>query len=167
MGDGHQGRPELHDFQSEKLQLSAVEVRSLVADAVPPLGHGRRSPDYQGVAKQVMRGDLYEEAMKELGYKHGGANNDRGAVRRRGSTRPSPRIRQGVCGPQAEGITGHGVTRTQPRYQAPQALMEALLPGQSVPNAKQSFEDRRYQAELGNESRRVVSKRFQPRMERG
>ena len=24
------------------------------------------------VAKQVMRADLYEEAMKELGYKHGG-----------------------------------------------------------------------------------------------
>jgi nitrate/nitrite transport system substrate-binding protein len=33
-------------------------------------------PDYEGVAKQVMRGDLYEEAMKELGYQHGGRNND-------------------------------------------------------------------------------------------
>lgn len=33
-------------------------------------------PDYDGVAKQVMRGDLYEEAMKELGYAHGGANED-------------------------------------------------------------------------------------------
>jgi nitrate/nitrite transport system substrate-binding protein len=32
-------------------------------------------PDYQGVAKQVMRPDLYEEAMKELGYKHGGLDN--------------------------------------------------------------------------------------------
>lgn len=29
-------------------------------------------PDYAGVAKQVMRTDLYEEAMRELGYKHGG-----------------------------------------------------------------------------------------------
>jgi nitrate/nitrite transport system substrate-binding protein len=29
-------------------------------------------PDYAGVAKQVMRADLYEEAMKEIGYKHGG-----------------------------------------------------------------------------------------------
>jgi nitrate/nitrite transport system substrate-binding protein len=25
------------------------------------------APDYEGVAKQVMRGDLYSEAMKELG----------------------------------------------------------------------------------------------------
>jgi nitrate/nitrite transport system substrate-binding protein len=29
-------------------------------------------PDYAGVAKQVMRADLYEEAMKEIGYAHGG-----------------------------------------------------------------------------------------------
>jgi nitrate/nitrite transport system substrate-binding protein len=33
-------------------------------------------PDYAGVAKQVMRSDIYEEAMKELGYAHGGANED-------------------------------------------------------------------------------------------
>ncbi len=32
-------------------------------------------PDYQAVAKQVMRTDLYEEAMKEIGYKHGGLSN--------------------------------------------------------------------------------------------
>jgi nitrate/nitrite transport system substrate-binding protein len=32
--------------------------------------------DYQEVAKQVMRSDLYEEAMKEIGYTHGGLNND-------------------------------------------------------------------------------------------
>ncbi len=29
-------------------------------------------PDYAGVAKQVMRPDIYEEAMKEIGYSHGG-----------------------------------------------------------------------------------------------
>lgn len=34
------------------------------------------APDYQGIARQVMRADLYEEAMKELGYTHGGANGD-------------------------------------------------------------------------------------------
>jgi nitrate/nitrite transport system substrate-binding protein len=33
-------------------------------------------PDYEGIAKQVMRTDLYEEAMKEIGHKHGGLNND-------------------------------------------------------------------------------------------
>ena len=29
-------------------------------------------PDYAGVAKQVMRADLYEDAMREIGYRHGG-----------------------------------------------------------------------------------------------
>jgi nitrate/nitrite transport system substrate-binding protein len=33
-------------------------------------------PDYQGIANQVMRGDLYEQAMKELGVSHGGQNDD-------------------------------------------------------------------------------------------
>ena len=32
------------------------------------------APDYTGVARQVMRTDIYEEAMKEIGYAHGGAN---------------------------------------------------------------------------------------------
>jgi nitrate/nitrite transport system substrate-binding protein len=32
------------------------------------------TPDYEGVAKQVMRPDIYEEAMKEVGYVHGGAD---------------------------------------------------------------------------------------------
>jgi nitrate/nitrite transport system substrate-binding protein len=35
------------------------------------------APDYEGVAKQVMRSDIYEEAMKEIGYAHGGANTDK------------------------------------------------------------------------------------------
>ena len=29
------------------------------------------APDYEGVAKQVMRGDIYAEAMKEIGYTKG------------------------------------------------------------------------------------------------
>lgn len=32
------------------------------------------TPDYQGIADQVMRPDLYEEAMRELGVTHGGAS---------------------------------------------------------------------------------------------
>ena len=35
------------------------------------------APDYDGIAKQVMRSDIYEEAMKEIGYTHGGANQDK------------------------------------------------------------------------------------------
>jgi nitrate/nitrite transport system substrate-binding protein len=34
------------------------------------------APDYEAIAKQVMRPDLYEEAMKELGVKHGGPNEE-------------------------------------------------------------------------------------------
>ncbi|MEO7675338.1 MAG: CmpA/NrtA family ABC transporter substrate-binding protein [Verrucomicrobiota bacterium] len=33
------------------------------------------APDYEGVAKQVMRSDIYEEAMKEIGYAHGGRDD--------------------------------------------------------------------------------------------
>src|SRR5262249_48874820 len=33
------------------------------------------APDYEGVVKQVMRPDIYEEAMKEMGYVHGGLDN--------------------------------------------------------------------------------------------
>lgn len=32
-------------------------------------------PDYEAVSKEVMRGDLYAEAMAELSYKHGGLDN--------------------------------------------------------------------------------------------
>ena len=34
------------------------------------------APDYDGIAKQVMRTDLYEEAMKEIGYAHGGPTTE-------------------------------------------------------------------------------------------
>lgn len=33
------------------------------------------APDYNGIAAKVMRPDLYEEAMKEIGYVHGGRND--------------------------------------------------------------------------------------------
>jgi nitrate/nitrite transport system substrate-binding protein len=35
------------------------------------------APDYEGISKKVMRTDIYEEAMKEIGYTHGGVNNDK------------------------------------------------------------------------------------------
>ena len=41
------------------------------------------APDYEGVAKQVMRPDIYEEAMKEIGYKHGGPTMRGDALRQR------------------------------------------------------------------------------------
>jgi nitrate/nitrite transport system substrate-binding protein len=33
------------------------------------------APDYAGISKQVMRPDIYEEAMKEIGYTHGGQDD--------------------------------------------------------------------------------------------
>ncbi|HEV8542395.1 MAG TPA: CmpA/NrtA family ABC transporter substrate-binding protein [Verrucomicrobiae bacterium] len=33
--------------------------------------------DYEGICKQVMRTDIYEETMKEIGYAHSGLNNDK------------------------------------------------------------------------------------------
>ncbi|HEX7898103.1 MAG TPA: CmpA/NrtA family ABC transporter substrate-binding protein [Planctomycetota bacterium] len=33
------------------------------------------APDYAGIAKQVMRPDIYEEVMKEMGASHGGLDN--------------------------------------------------------------------------------------------
>ncbi|MDP3073122.1 MAG: CmpA/NrtA family ABC transporter substrate-binding protein [Opitutaceae bacterium] len=33
------------------------------------------APDYDGIAKRVMRADLYEQAMKEIGYAHGGVDD--------------------------------------------------------------------------------------------
>src|SRR6185369_16223000 len=39
-------------------------------------GMVRGAPDYEGVAKQVMRPDLYAESMKEIGFAHGGENQD-------------------------------------------------------------------------------------------
>ena len=35
------------------------------------------APDYEGIAKQVMRPDIYEEAMKEIGHAHGGLDNSK------------------------------------------------------------------------------------------
>jgi nitrate/nitrite transport system substrate-binding protein len=32
------------------------------------------APDYEGISKKVMRPDIYEEAMKEIGYTHGGVD---------------------------------------------------------------------------------------------
>jgi nitrate/nitrite transport system substrate-binding protein len=40
-------------------------------------GMVKSAPDYEGVSKQVMRTDIYEEAMKEIGYTHGGPDNDK------------------------------------------------------------------------------------------
>ena len=62
--------PELHDLQQPQLQLPAAQVRDLVADASSAAGAWSTArPTTTGVAKQVMRPDIYEEAMKEIGVR--------------------------------------------------------------------------------------------------
>jgi nitrate/nitrite transport system substrate-binding protein len=38
-------------------------------------GFTEGAPDYEGITSQVMRSDIYEEAMKEIGYSHGGRDD--------------------------------------------------------------------------------------------
>jgi nitrate/nitrite transport system substrate-binding protein len=38
-------------------------------------GFTEGAPDYEAVTREVMRPDIYEEAMKEIGYKHGGVSD--------------------------------------------------------------------------------------------
>jgi nitrate/nitrite transport system substrate-binding protein len=38
-------------------------------------GFTEGAPEYSAVARQVMRADIYEEAMKEIGFKHVGADH--------------------------------------------------------------------------------------------
>ncbi len=69
-------------------------------------------PDYEGIAKQVMRTDLYEEAMKEIGYKHGGLNNDPETLFDGKTFDPAKgdrRIRDRIRGPQHERMIGRGL----------------------------------------------------------
>jgi uncharacterized membrane protein len=33
------------------------------------------APDYAGITRKVMRADIYEQAMKEIGVAHGGADD--------------------------------------------------------------------------------------------
>ena len=55
-------------FSSAQLQLPAAEVRASGGSRSSAAGAwSTATPDYEGVAKQVMRTDIYEEAMKEIG----------------------------------------------------------------------------------------------------
>jgi hypothetical protein len=54
-------------YLEPQLQLPAPDLRQVVADAVPPLGHVKGAPDYNGDREARAAPDLYLEAMKELG----------------------------------------------------------------------------------------------------
>ncbi len=78
MGDGRKLRdPNYMIFSERNCNYPQLKYGKWWLTQLRRWGFTQGAPDYEGVAKQVMRADIYEEAMKEIGYTHGGANNDK------------------------------------------------------------------------------------------
>ncbi len=74
-GDGRQRKDELPmHFSKRNCNYPQAKYATWFLSQYRRWGMVKGAPDYAGIAKRVMRGDLYEEAMKELGYAHGGAD---------------------------------------------------------------------------------------------
>ncbi|TLD70185.1 ABC transporter substrate-binding protein [Phragmitibacter flavus] len=77
MGDGRRFRdPNYMIFSQRNCNYPQAKYATWWLTQLRRWGFVEGEPDYAGVAKQVMRSDIYEEAMKEIGYTHGGANED-------------------------------------------------------------------------------------------
>ncbi len=73
MGDGRKFRdPNYMIFSSRNCNYPQPKYAKWWLTQLRRWGFVEGAPDYDGVAKQVMRTDIYEEAMKEIGYAHGG-----------------------------------------------------------------------------------------------
>jgi nitrate/nitrite transport system substrate-binding protein len=73
MGDGRTFRdPDYMIFSSRNCNYPQPKYATWWLTQLRRWGFTKGAPDYKAVAKQVMRTDLYEEAMKEIGYTHGG-----------------------------------------------------------------------------------------------
>ena len=78
MGDGRKFRdPDYMIFSSRNCNYPQLKYGKWWLTQLRRWGFTDGAPDYEGVAKQVMRGDIYEEAMKEIGYTHGGASMEK------------------------------------------------------------------------------------------
>ena len=76
MGDGRKVRdPNYLIFSDRNCNYPQLKYGKWWLTQLRRWGFVEGAPDYEGVAKQVMRADLYEEAMKEIGYAHGGADD--------------------------------------------------------------------------------------------
>ena len=76
MGDGRKFRdPDYMIFSDRNCNYPQAKFAKWWLTQLRRWGFTEGAPDYEGVAKQVMRGDIYEEAMKEIGYAHGGASD--------------------------------------------------------------------------------------------
>ena len=76
MGDGRKLRdPNYMIFSDRNCNYPQLKYSKWWLTQLRRWGFTEGAPDYEGVAKQVMRPDIYEEAMKEIGYAHGGASD--------------------------------------------------------------------------------------------
>ncbi len=77
MGDGRKFKdPNYMIFSDRNCNYPQAKYAKWWLTQLRRWGFTEGAPDYAGVAKQVMRSDIYEEAMKEIGYSHGGKNED-------------------------------------------------------------------------------------------
>jgi len=73
MGDGRRFRdPDYMVFSDRNCNYPQPKYCKWWLTQLRRWGFTEGAPDYEGVTKQVMRTDFYEEAMKEIGYQHGG-----------------------------------------------------------------------------------------------
>lgn len=78
MGDGRKVRdPNYMIFSDRNCNYPQLKYGKWWLTQLRRWGFTDGAPDYEGVAKQVMRADIYEEAMKEIGYKHGGPSDEK------------------------------------------------------------------------------------------
>jgi nitrate/nitrite transport system substrate-binding protein len=76
MGDGRKLRdPDYMIFSDRNCNYPQLKYCKWWLTQLRRWGFTEGAPDYGGVSKQVMRPDIYEEAMKEIGYTHGGASD--------------------------------------------------------------------------------------------
>jgi nitrate/nitrite transport system substrate-binding protein len=75
MGDGRKFKdPNYMTFSDRNCNYPQAKYAQWWLTQLRRWGFVEGAPDYEGVAKQVMRSDIYEEAMKEIGYAHGGVD---------------------------------------------------------------------------------------------
>ncbi len=76
MGDGRKFRdPNYMTFSDRNTNYPQPKFAKWWLTQLRRWGFTEGAPDYANVASQVMRADIYEEAMKEIGYKHGGLDD--------------------------------------------------------------------------------------------
>jgi nitrate/nitrite transport system substrate-binding protein len=78
MGDGRKFRdPNYMIFSDRNCNYPQPKYAKWWLTQLRRWGFTDGAPDYEGVSKQVMRTDIYEEAMKEIGYSHGGVSTSK------------------------------------------------------------------------------------------